>query len=250
MAGEQYTGTNFYYTNGYAATTAGTTANSPLWEVISDAQWNSNQVSVGIKQEKGISPILYFKYVKSKFKFLENIKMNSRMKRLEKAFDKAVAAGQDALSKKILTDVSREARESVLYAKGIKMFIERDDLVKHKSKIRGGHISDTVLRDYTRIIPDDVLAKKEKVKDCFDDFVVYHYYNEAEEKKREEKQKMSSEEKSKMRDPILFGIIRETNRLYFVADWEDEYCDLTFEEMIDVLGKDEKEITIPRDPVL
>jgi hypothetical protein len=48
---------------------------------------------------------------------------------------------------------------------------------------------------------------------------------------------MSSDEKSKMRDPILFGYIKETDRLYFIADWEDEYCDLTFDEIIDVVGE-------------
>jgi hypothetical protein len=48
---------------------------------------------------------------------------------------------------------------------------------------------------------------------------------------------MSSEEKQKMKDPILFGYIKETDRLYFIADWEDEYCDLTFDEIVDVIGE-------------
>jgi len=48
---------------------------------------------------------------------------------------------------------------------------------------------------------------------------------------------MTKEEIQKMKDPILFGMIKESNRLYFIDDWEDEYCDLTFDEIIDVIGE-------------
>lgn len=34
------------------------------------------------------------------------------------------------------------------------------------------------------------------------------------------------------RDPILFGMIKDSRRLYFVADWIDKLCTLTFEELI------------------
>lgn len=53
-----------------------------------------------------------------------------------------------------------------------------------------------------------------------------------------------------MRDPVLFGLINESSRFYYVAEWEDEYCDLTFEEIADKLGKKEEDITIPREPNL
>jgi hypothetical protein len=53
-----------------------------------------------------------------------------------------------------------------------------------------------------------------------------------------------------MRDPVLFGIIKETDRLYFVADWEDDLCDLSFSEMIDAIGKDDEEFELKAKPVL
>jgi len=224
------------------------------WGMVTNLTYSDNpyvSFQGEIKNDKGkISAELYFKYSKKKFGMLENMKLKSRLQKLEKAFYKAVENGQEFLGEKLMNELARETRESTLYAKGIKMFIERDDLMKFKYKIKDGHISDTKLKDYTRVIPKDVLAKKEKVKDVFDDFVIFHYYNEDLEKKVEKKQKMSSEEKSKMRDPILFGIIKETNRLYFIADWEDEYCDLRFEEIVDVIGKEEEEITIRREPTL
>jgi hypothetical protein len=53
-----------------------------------------------------------------------------------------------------------------------------------------------------------------------------------------------------MKDPVLFGIIKETNKLYFIADWDDEFCNLSFEELADAIGKDDEEITIQREPKL
>ena len=34
-------------------------------------------------------------------------------------------------------------------------------------------------------------------------------------------------EKAKRRDPILFGIFKESRKLYYIGDWVDDYCDLT-----------------------
>jgi hypothetical protein len=221
---------NYYYdqtsTNDYI--TINGTGNFGIGTAISGSvSINSND----------IHPVLAFKYIKSKFGILEKLFLDRRLKKLEKAFYQAIENGQEALGNKILNNLARETRESILYAKGIKNFVEREDICRYKNKIKGGHISDTKLEEYTRVIPRDVLKKKKAVEMIFDGFVVYHYYEDAVEKKLEKKQKMSEDEKSKMRDPILFGYIKETDRLYFIADWEDEYCDLTFEEIVDVIGE-------------
>lgn len=193
-----------------------------------------------VKSTKGnkgkISPQLYFSYIKKKFNLLERVKLDHRLKRIEKAFDQAVENGQSILAEKILTDLARETKESVISAKGITEYIEHEDLVKHKHDIKEGHISDTLLKKYTRVIPKPITDKIKKLKGVFDDFVIWHYYERKAEKKRERKQKMTPSEKNAMRDPVLFGIIKETDRLYFIADWEDDYCDLTFSEIVDVIG--------------
>lgn len=194
--------------------------------------------------ERGIMPQLYFSYVKKKFGTLEAMRLDSRIKKVEKAWEEAVSNGQYALAEKMLRWVMKETRESVLYAKGIRHFIEKDDLDKHKRNIRGGHISDTRYKEYTRVIPPEVVAKKKKVEDVFDEFIIYHYWNPA----AVDTKQMAPEEKSKMRDPILFGIIKETNRMYFIADWEDEFCTLTFDEVIDHLGKKDEELTLTNRP--
>lgn len=36
----------------------------------------------------------------------------------------------------------------------------------------------------------------------------------------------------KRKDPILFGVIAGSNKLYFIGDWIDEYCDLRFDDVV------------------
>lgn len=218
--------------------------------ITGQGRYSDDTVSFRVDKTEGIHPNLYFSYIKKKFGVLERMRIDSRLKKLEKAFYKAIDNGQEALGEKFLKTMAREAKESVLYAKGIKLFIEKEDLDKHKYKIRGGHISDTKFEDYTRVVPKDVLSKKKKVEGIFDEFVIYHYWNED----VEDLKKMDVEEKSKMKDPVLFGIIKESDRLYHIASWDDDLCDLNFDEIADVLAKEtnkkDDDFTIGRDPNL
>lgn len=183
-----------------------------------------------------ISPILYFKYIKSKFNFLQIPIIEKRLKFLEEAFNEAVNNGQTVLAEKFLADFDRCSKETFAFAKGLKYYIELEDLNKFKKSLGEGHISDTEYSNYTRVIPKRVIKEKQKYDGIFDSFVIYHYYNE----KQEDLKEMSSKEKEKMKDPVLFGIIKGSTRRYFIADWEDEYCDLRFEDIIKHLGKNAK----------
>lgn len=40
------------------------------------------------------------------------------------------------------------------------------------------------------------------------------------------------------KDPILFGLMTERRVLYFVGDWVDDFCNLTLDQIADVLGYD------------
>ena len=229
---------NHYINNG----TNGTISITDTWsggyltEITDDSQLG---IKITEDEKKGkISPQLYFTYVKKKFKPLERIKLDRRIKRIEAAFDEATENGQNILAEKILTNLVREVRESIITAKGITEYVEREELVKYKNKIREGHISDTMLKDYTRIIPKGITDKIKKLKDIFDDFVIWHYWEEKVEEKLEKKQKMTSSEKDKMRDPVIFGIIKETDKHYVIDEWSDEYCDLSFDEIVDSIGKE------------
>lgn len=201
-------------------------------------------------KQKGMRAKLFFKLAKKKFGVLEQMRLDNRVKKLEKAFYKAVEDGQNALAEKFMSKLIEETRECMLAAKGIKFFVESGDLNKYKYKVRGGHISDTPFEKYTRVIPKKVLDKKKKVESLFDGLVIYHYWNE----EVKDVKKMSPEEKQDMKDPILFGTFKDSSRLYFIADWIDTKCDLSFDEIVDVVaeesGKEDKDFMIQKTPNL
>jgi hypothetical protein len=226
---------------------SGTSTTSVWLSTNGTASYGNDYVVMKVEDDGTLNPRLYFKLLKKKlkkFNMIQEMRLKSRIKAVEKAFDAAVENGQEALARKFLEKVCKETREATLYAKGYKLYVEEKDVMKNKNKIKGGHISDTLYADYTRVIPKDVIAKKKAAEPFFDEFIILHYWNE----KAKDVKKMDPDERSKMRDPILFGKIKETNRWYFIADWEDEYCDLTFEKLIDYMGKDDEDVMLPKVP--
>ena len=204
----------------------------------------NNGTAFSMKMEKGgIKPKSYFKYVKSKFGAISGLRMKKRVEKLEKLFNEAVENGQVALSEEFLKKFMKELRESEMYALNYKIFIETEYLEKFRYKIKTkGQIRITNIKNFTRLIPKDVkdkidIAKKKKI---FDDFVIVHYDPDG------RGEAMTEEEKEK--DPIVFGIIKESNRYYYIADWEDEYCDLTLDDIIDKIDLDEEEMTLNKNP--
>lgn len=100
---------------------------------------------------------------------------------------------------------------------------------------------------YEREIPDEVVSIVEKVKPIFGDglWVLYTDYAQTEKEKASQKEAVDRARRS--RDPILFGVSyseedRTMNERYYVlADWIDEYCDLTMEKFMEELRKHGRE---------
>jgi hypothetical protein len=89
------------------------------------------------------------------------------------------------------------------------------------------------VKNFTRIIPNEVIDTKVKLDELcvFDNYVVMHY--DPNNKSWAETQ----EDINRRRDPILFGVILGSRKLYFVGDWVDDLCDLTLEQIAAELGQ-------------
>lgn len=88
------------------------------------------------------------------------------------------------------------------------------------------------MKNFIRVLPPEV-ANKKKLADSllvFDNYVVFHYDPE-----QAASAMTKAEEEALRRDPILFGVVKGSKKLYFIADWVDEYCDLTLQEVVDKL---------------
>lgn len=180
-------------------------------------------------------------------KFFENVKnlknleeTNLYCKRIEEiaiTYIYAKRAGQVSLCEQILNELVLAKYESVLFAKDMKKCVSSDNLVKFAKGCPKGLALDYI-KNYTRVIPIDVMKKKIEADNLkiFDNYVIMHY--DPQEKSYKETVEERAKKTEEKRDPILFGVIRGSDKLYFIADWIDEYCDLTFEKITSQLSKE------------
>lgn len=172
----------------------------------------------------------FFSSIKNSVEEIPLVK--ERIENYEKALDKFKKLGQIALYENMKMEVEVHRAESQLYGINMRKFVSEENLVKFVKK------SDKKLRldwvkNFVRFIPHEVTEKKLKADEnnIFDNYVVLHYDPDG------TGAELTVEEKEKKADPILFGVIVGRRKLYYVGDWIDEYCDLTFDKMVSVIGE-------------
>lgn len=166
-------------------------------------------------------------------------KVNEKLESYTSALEKLKNLGQVALYEAMALDVEMYRAEAQLYAIGMTKYITEDNIVTFLKKSPKALRLDWI-KNFIRIIPDEVAEKKIKADELniFDNYVVLHYDPD------NKGNQMTTEEIARKKDPILFGLVMGSRKLYYVGDWIDEYCDLTLEKVIEFLGEGSvKEIT-------
>lgn len=160
-----------------------------------------------------------------------------------KAIHNAVTVGQTALVEDLLRGLITNKYESVLYSEGLYYTVNEEQMVKFVSQCEKGIKLDYV-KNFTRPMPQDIVDKIAKINqlEVFDNFVVLYYDPEGKIYKE------TAREEAKRKDPIIFGVIAGSEKLYYIADWIDEYCDLTLEAFIDAIGVKKDELHMDYDP--
>ena len=123
----------------------------------------------------------------------------------------------------------------VLAQNGFDRFISEVDAIEFFSKTDRGVRLDYVA-NYCKTIPADVSEKKFKADELniFDNYAVMHYDPSVEAFRMSD-----SDEKAvaKHRDPILFGLIDGSKKLYFIGDWITSEDDLTLDKIMMALER-------------
>ncbi len=170
-------------------------------------------------------PVEIFTEVKDNFQSLENSdmdlgKMVELLKSLERA--KQVAAGRTVKAKKDVLEV-----EAKLFASGIVQYQTEDSLIKFILQCKKG-LCLSEIDNFERVIPADVIDKIEEAEalKLFDNYYILHY-------DPTEAKNIYFVADEKPKDPIVFGVIRNSNKLYYIADWIDKYCNLTYKDILD-----------------
>lgn len=201
-----------------------------------DVNYSIESIASELKAEGVVEPHEYFKNLKDKFQ-------ESDLNELYKSLDYLLTLVKDAEragQKKLLSSIKLNSRiilnEIKLHALGLTTYVYRSDLKEFVDRVTPkDSVKIIELSRFPRIIPSEVVDKIEKVKkaELFDKYCVLftdltnNTYQTEEERQVVERN----------RDPIVFGYFEDSKshekgeRFYAIADWEDEYCDLTIEKL-------------------
>lgn len=191
--------------------------------------------NVFTKKRPEMSVIDFFTKVKLESKEGAEIYVDRVSKYLQ-AIHNAYTVGQTALVEKLLSEMIANKYEALLASRGVYYAIGEKRIIDFAEKTERG-VSITYLKNFVRPIPDEVIQKIVKANEyeVFDNYVIMHY-----DPKGEQKQETKKEE-AKRKDPIVFGVIAGSRKLYYITDWIDEHCDLTLEKFVDTLGTTKEE---------
>lgn len=189
------------------------------------------------------TPSEYFKYIKNMSEGIKSENLKALYNATASALKTCVITGQRDLAKSLMTKLELLTRERNAVDNGFDQVINRTDLeawvidiasqAKDNKEPNPIHIIE--LKRYQRMVPDEVIDKVEKARDYFDMLYVAYTDYTGETVRKVEKEKRD-------KDPILFGafLVPSDNgnmipseHLFFIADWVDEYCDLTMDQLID-----------------
>lgn len=187
-------------------------------------------------QERQRMPIdQFFKSVRNGVEELEVVE--HRLQGYLAAIEQARKNGQTALVEQLEAAVEGVRAETQMVAVKQTKYLTEEQLVAFVKKAKKGLRLDWI-KNFTRVVPESVVKAKVAADErgIYDNYVVLHY--DPQKKAWAE----TKEEKERRKDPILFGVVRGRRRLYFVGDWVDEFCDLTLDQLADVLGEQPKEV--------
>ena len=194
-----------------------------------------------------LTPSEYFNKVKS-------LKFQNKVEDLDRLYDSALAllesykkTDQIKAMQRTLFTLECITREYPLLEMGIDTFVYRTDIDEYIDSVAKNVVKTQDLRSYLRPLPQEAVEAVEKTKHIFDEYyIVFTDYTGKVEKE------VAKTRRDK--DPILFGAFikrgennfRSQNmlcdRFYYLADWVDENCDLTFDKMIGEMSSVGKEI--------
>lgn len=192
--------------------------------------------------EETKEPAEYFKILKTSLSKANQDMLEDNLAVISKHILSAKKIGQKSLLNQLAFTYDVIVKEQALLTQGINTYVDKDDIQKFIDDIEPANsIKIIELERYPRVIPLDSLETIEKIKqkNIFDEYcIVFTDFTEEDYATPEDKEFVR-----KNRDPIVFGLFTNRNsglqhsRFYFITDWEDEYCDLTFDKMITKMGK-------------
>lgn len=183
-----------------------------------------------------LSPFEYFEQVKERKNKITDRDLQRVYENCLELLNKYKITGQKKGMRKLMFHLECIEKEREIVKMGIDTFIYRDDIEEYIDNVANDIVKIIELENYEREIPDEIVELISKVKDKFDQlYVVFTDYTGKIEREVERERRE--------KDPILFGTFQNQlnrtviDRFYYLGDWEDEYCDLTLDKMVNEIKK-------------
>lgn len=179
----------------------------------------------------------YFSNLKQSIETMTDDKLKENLNNIQTHIINAHEMGQKTLVNKAIGSFESIVKEQAILAAGFDKFVYRDSVTKFIENVKPKNSVKIIeLSRYPRVIPEEnaKVIKKANDLNIFDDIVIVFTDLTNEDYKTDAERAVVERNK----DPIAFGVIKSENkkslyeRMYFITDWEDEFCDLTFEKMI------------------
>lgn len=191
------------------------------------------------------------KELKSATKQISNKDLRKAYAAAEELAKKFKRTGQTEAARLLYANTYTFNKEQWLIDHGYTKFIQKsvlEDLCEnHKDSVYL-----TSLQRFERPLPEHAIEAMEETKEIFDAYyVLYTDYTGKEDRK--------IEAEARERDPILLGAFKvklkdetETReyfcrRVYVIAEWEDAWCDLSMEKLLEDYNTESTEIQLPFD---
>jgi hypothetical protein len=178
-----------------------------------------------------LSPSEYFEMIKEKKNTITDQDLDQIYDNCLSLLNKYRLTGQTKAMKKLIFHLETIEKEREVVKLGIDTFIYKDDIEEYIDNISKDTVKIIELENYEREVPDDIVEAYSRVKRHFNKaYVVFTDYTGKVERQVEKERRD--------KDPILFGTFQDKDsqtvidRFYFIGDWEDEYCDLTLDKMV------------------
>lgn len=189
-----------------------------------------------MEEIKELTPQEYFEQVKERKRNITDEELLRVYDNCLELLNKYKITGQKKGMRKLLFHLECIEKEREIVKMGITTFIYRDDIEEYIDTVAKDTVKIIELENYEREIPDEIIDVIVRVKDKFDQlYIVFTDYTGKVERQ------VQKERRAK--DPILFGTFQNQtsrtviDRFYYLGDWEDEYCDLTLDKMVNETEK-------------
>lgn len=193
------------------------------------------RVMFGLKKKDALKTFADVKEAVLKANIPTSKEMENAYKNLVKVIAYLREVGQVDQARDLAKTLDVVAAEITLIKHNYTKFVTQKEILDFMLKSEKGVMIDFI-RSYKGIIPPRVYEVKKAADDMmvFDNYVVLYYDPSIAKFKfiREE-----ARETEKRRDPILFGMIQGSDRLYYVTDWTTEEDDLTLDKLETTIGR-------------